>query len=427
MLDLKKIRKDFVMLDGKHKMQGKPLVYLDNAATTFKPKVVLEAIAHYHNDITANPHRGDYDLSHQSSDAFEGSRKKVAKFLNAKPEEVIFTSGASQALNIVAYALGETLKKGDEVLLTEAEHASNVLPWYKVAETVGIVIKFIPLNKEGKITVKELKETITKKTKVISIAHVTNVLGHVIDIKAITKEAHKHGIIVAVDGAQSVPRIKTDVKDWDIDFLSFGGHKVCGPTGIGALYGKYELLEKLSPLMMGGGMNSRFDTCGEYQLLKPPHKFEAGTPNVEGAMGLAAAVEYLEKIGMDNIQAHEEALMKYAVKRMKAEVKDIIIYNETATAGVLTFNYKNIFAQDAATHFNSYGIAVRAGQHCAKILLDYLKAPATIRMSVAFYNTFEEIDKFIEVAKKAGDYLDAYFKWSKVNAPSDNGPLSISA
>jgi cysteine desulfurase/selenocysteine lyase len=409
MLDVAKIRKDFVMLDGKHKMQGKPLVYLDNAATTFKPKVVLQAIAKYHNEITANPNRGDYDLSAWASDAYDSARKTMAKFMNCDPNEVIFTSGASQSLNIVAYALAENLKKGDEILLTEAEHGSNVLPWYKVAEDKGLVIKFIPLTKEGKITVKELKSAITKRTKVMSIAHVTNVLGHVLDIKALTKEAHKHGIIVAVDGAQSVPRIKTDVKDWDIDFLSYSGHKLCAPTGTGVLYGKYKLLDKLKPLMMGGGMNTRFDTCGDYMLQKPPFKFEAGTPNVEGVMGLEAAVKYMMNIGMDKIQAHEEMLMAYAVKRLKT-IKDVTIYNETATAGVLTFNIKDVFAQDVATHLNSYGIAVRAGQHCAKILLDFLKAPATVRMSVAFYNTKEEIDKFIEATKKAGDYLDAYFK-----------------
>jgi cysteine desulfurase / selenocysteine lyase len=409
MLDVAKIRKDFVMLDGKHKMQGKPLVYLDNAATTFKPKVVLQAIAKYHNEITANPNRGDYDLSAWASDAYDSARKTMAKFMNCDPNEVIFTSGASQSLNIVAYALAENLKKGDEILLTEAEHGSNVLPWYKVAEDKGLVIKFIPLTKEGKITVKELKSVITKRTKVMSIAHVTNVLGHVLDIKALTKEAHKHGIIVAVDGAQSVPRIKTDVKDWDIDFLSYSGHKLCAPTGTGVLYGKYKLLDKLKPLMMGGGMNTRFDTCGDYMLQKPPFKFEAGTPNVEGVMGLEAAVKYMMNIGMDKIQAHEEMLMAYAVKRLKT-IKDVTIYNETATAGVLTFNIKDVFAQDVATHLNSYGIAVRAGQHCAKILLDFLGTPATVRMSVSFYNTKEEIDKFIEATKKAGDFLDAYFK-----------------
>jgi cysteine desulfurase/selenocysteine lyase len=409
MLDVAKIRKDFVMLDGKHKMQGKPLVYLDNAATTFKPKVVLQAIAKYHNEITANPNRGDYDLSAWASDAYDSARKTMAKFMNCDPNEVIFTSGASQSLNIVAYALAENLKKGDEILLTEAEHGSNVLPWYKVAEDKGLVIKFIPLTKEGKITVKELKSVITKRTKVMSIAHVTNVLGHVLDIKALTKEAHRHGIIVAVDGAQSVPRIKTDVRDWDIDFLSYSGHKLCAPTGTGVLYGKYKLLDKLKPLMMGGGMNTRFDTCGDYMLQKPPFKFEAGTPNVEGVMGLEAAVKYMMNIGMDKIQAHEEMLMAYAVKRLKT-IKDVTIYNETATAGVLTFNIKDVFAQDVATHLNSYGIAVRAGQHCAKILLDFLGTPATVRMSVSFYNTKEEIDKFIEATKKAGDFLDAYFK-----------------
>jgi cysteine desulfurase/selenocysteine lyase len=410
MLDVEKIRKDFPMLSREHIIQGHPLVYLDNAATMFKPLCVKEKIDEYYFEYTGNPHGEDYELAQRSKKEYENAREIIAKFINAKHEEVIFTAGASAALNTVAYALGETLKKGDEVLLTQAEHASNVLPWFKVKEERGIEVNYIPLDEEGRCTLENLKKVITPKTKVISIAHVTNVLGFIVDVKAICKYAHEKGIIVAIDGAQSAPHIKIDVKDIDCDFYSFAGHKMCGPTGVGVLYGKYELLDKLNPLMIGGGTNTRFDTCGDYLLVKPPLKFEAGTPNVEGAIGLGAAITYLESIGLDNIHKYEIEMKEYAIKRLKAEVPGITIYNEHSESGIITFNLKNVFAQDAATHFNSYGICVRAGQHCAKILMDYLHTVATVRCSIGFYNTKQEIDYFVEVAKKGEEFLDAFFK-----------------
>jgi len=407
MFDVYKVREDFPIL--KRTMQGKPLIYLDNAATTLKPQCVIDAVTHYYTYLGANAHRGDYDLSHDVDVAYEDARKTVAKFLNANSNEIVFTSGASASLNTVAYALSEKyLNEGDEVLLTQAEHASNVLPWFKIEHDKKIHIGYIPLDNIGRLTPENVVKAITPKTKIISIAQVTNVLGYNADIKAICKIAHEHGLIVSVDGAQSAPHMPIDVKDLDCDFYSFSGHKMCGPTGVGVLYGKYELLDQLNPLMMGGGMNTRFDTCGDYLLQKPPLKFEAGTQNIEGAIGLAAAIRYIEKLGMQNIHDYELKLRSYAIEKMK-KIPEIILYNEFGESGVITFNIRDVFAQDAASHFNKNGICVRAGNHCAKILMEYLGTPATVRCSISFYNTKEEIDAFIEACKNGGDFLDAFF------------------
>ncbi len=408
MFDVQQIRKDFPMLRGLT-MQGHPLVYLDNAATSFKPYCVLKAIENYYCNCTSNSHRADYDLSQQVDELYEGARSKVAKFIGAKKSEIVFTSGASMSLNLVAYGWGiKYLKPEDEILLTEAEHASNILPWFKVAEVTGCKIKYIPLDEKGKLTPENVSKTITKNTKVISVAQVTNVMGYVIDVKEIAKIAHQYGAIIVVDGAQSVPHMKTDVKDLDCDFLCFSGHKMCGPTGIGVLYGKYQLLDCMDPLLTGGGMNTRFDMCGDVGLQIPPLKFEAGTQNIEGAIGLAAAIEYLEKIGMDEIAKYEIELRQYMIDKMK-EIEGITIYNPSADTGIVTFNLKNVFAQDAASLLNSKGVCVRSGQHCAKILMEFLKTTATLRASLYFYNTKEEIDIFVDACKKGGDFLDAFF------------------
>lgn len=406
MFDVNKIRKDFPMLTKK--MQKHPLVFLDNASTTFKPKVVVEAINNYYLNETSNSHRGDYDLCFHIDQMVNDARKVVADFIHSKPQEIIFTSGASSSINLVAFGYASKyLKKNDEILLTEAEHASNVLPWYKVKEMTGAKIKFIPLTKEGRLTLDNIKKVVTSKTKIIAIAEVTNVLGYIAPIKQICKYAHEHKIIVVCDGAQSVPHRLTNVKDSDVDFLSFSAHKMCGPTGIGVLYGKYELLKKMDPLMTGGGMNSRFDTCGAVEYLEPPVRFEAGTMHLAGIYGLLAAIKYINKLGINNINKYEYELRKYAINKLK-KIKDIIIYNETAESGIITINKKKVFAQDEATYLNSQGVAVRSGQHCAKILNNFLKTPATIRISLYFYNTKEEIDKLIEALKKE-DFLDAYF------------------
>lgn len=407
MINYKQFLVDFPML--KKTMQNHRLVYLDNAATSFKPTVVLDAIRDYYENYCANTHRGDYDIAHFADVNYDKARQTVADFINADKNEVVFTAGTSMSINMIAYGYGmKFLKPGDEILLTEAEHASNVLPWFTVAKETGCTIRYIPLTKEGRLTPENVEKAMSEKTKIVAIAQVTNVLGYVVDIKTISKIVHEHGALIMVDGAQSVPHIKVDVKDLDCDFLSFSGHKMCGPTGIGVMYGKYELLKVMEPLMSGGGMNARFNTCGEVTLLLPPAKFEAGTQNIEGAIGLAAAIKYLDKIGMDNIEKYEKELRDYAISKLKG-LDNVILYNETAESGIITFNIKDVFAQDAATYLNSRGVCVRSGQHCAKILMDFLGTVATVRASLYFYNTKEDIDVFVDACKKAGDFLDAYF------------------
>lgn len=409
MIDVYKIRKDFPMLDKPRMQQGYPLCYLDNAATTFKPYSVIKACDEYYFDDTANAHRGDYDLAFGVDSRIDEVREKIAKFIGGKKEEIVFTSGASMSMNMVAFGYGNKfLKKGDEILLTEAEHASNVLPWFKVAEMTGAVIKYIPLTKEGKLLSENLEKVISKKTKIVSIAQVTNVLGYLIDIKLMAKIAHQYGAILVCDGAQSVPHMKIDVVDLDCDFLCFSAHKMVGPTGIGALYGKYKLLQEMDPLMSGGGDNARFDMCGNVAYLEPPAKFEAGTMNLAGIYGFGAAIDYLENIGMDNIEEYEKELHKYAISKLKT-IPNIIIYNENANTGIITLNIKGVFAQDEASYLNSRGICVRSGEHCAKLLRDFLKVVGTLRVSFYFYNTKEDIDQLYNALKNGGNFLDAYF------------------
>lgn len=406
MIDYQKCLKDFPILNKT--MQNHRLVYLDNAATTFKPTIVLDSIKDYYENYCANTHRGDYDIAHTADVKYDEARQVVADFIGADKNEVVFTAGASMSLNMIAYGYAKFLHEGDEILITEAEHASNVLPWFTIAKEKGCIIRYIPLTKEGRLTIENVKKSITDKVKVIAVAQVTNVLGFIVDIKSIAKIAHEYGAILVCDGAQSIPHFKVDVKDLDCDFLAFSGHKMCGPTGIGVMYGKFNILKEMDPLMSGGGMNARFNMCGEVSLLLPPAKFEAGTQNIEGAIGLASAVKYLESIGMDNIENHEKEIRKYAISKLK-QLDNVILYNENAESGIITFNIKDVFAQDAATYFNSKGICVRSGQHCAKILIDFLGTVATVRASIYFYNTFEDIDALVEACKKAGDFLDAYF------------------
>lgn len=409
MFDVKRIRQDFPMITNQTKMQNHDLVFLDNASTTFKPQEVIDAENEYYTKYTSNSHRGDYDLAYENDVHVQEAREVVGKFINAQPNEIVFTSGATMSLNLVAfgYAL-KHLKKDDEILITYAEHASNILPWFKVSEMIGCKVNYIPLSKEGRLLPENLEKVINKHTKIVAVAHVTNVLGYVNDIKAIAKVAHEHGAILVCDGAQSVPHMKIDVKDLDVDFLAFSGHKMCGPTGTGILYGKAELLEQTDPVFLGGGMNTKFYPDGRISYLKAPFKFEAGTINLAGINGLKKAVQYLEKIGMENIRKYEQNLHQFAVKRLK-EVKDIIIYNEGAESGIITFNMKGVFAQDLATYLNSKGIACRSGQHCAKILDQFLHEVATVRVSLYFYNTEDDINKLVDALKNGGHFLDAYF------------------
>ena len=407
MIDVKKIREDFPMLkevDGK-----KPPIYFVNAATTFKPQCVIDASSKYYLEESANSHRGDYDVAYKVDVTVARCREKVGKFINADKTEIVFTSGCSMSMNLVAFGYGvKFLKSGDEILLTEAEHASNVLPWFKVAEMTGATIKYIPLTKEGRLIPENLEKVITQNTKIVSVAQVTNVLGYVNDIKSLSKIAHEHDAILICDAAQSAPHIKIDVKDLDCDFLAFSAHKMCGPTGIGVLYGKYDLLRKMDPFMTGGGDNARFDMCGNVAYLEPPAKFEAGTMNLSGIYGFEAAIDYLNSIGMDEIEKYEVELHDYAISKL-SKIPDLIIYNPTADTGIITVNIKDVFAQDEASYLNSRNICVRSGEHCAKLLKDVLKTTATVRISFYFYNTKEEIDELYEALKNGGNFLDAYF------------------
>ena len=409
MFDPYKIRKDFPMFENKTKMQNHDLVFFDNASTTFKPQCVIDAMNYYNEHETSNSGRGDYDTMYQVDQAVLETRKTVAKFIGAETEEIIFTSGATASLNLAAFGYFENhLSKDDEILITVAEHASNVLPWFKLQEKIGCKVKYIELTKEGRLTLENVEKAITDKTKVISVANVTNVLGFYTDMKPICDLSHNKGILVVCDGAQSVPHTKIDVKELGVDFLAFSGHKMLGPTGIGVLYGRKELLKETEPMILGGGMNESFEMDGSYVLHPFPAKLEAGTQNLQGIFGLKAAIDYIENIGLENISKYESELRQYAISKMK-EVEGVTIYNENAEAGIISFNLKGVFAQDLATLLNSKGIAVRSGNHCAKILKNQIKEIATVRASFYFYNTKEEVDAFVEALKEGGNFLDAYF------------------
>ena len=397
MFDVNRIRNDFPMFKN-----NPNLIYFDSAATSFKPQCVIDKVSEYYERFNTSIHRGDYDLSVSISKEYDDTREVVRHFLNAPDKKcIVFTNGASSSLNLVAYGWGQKyLKKGDVILTTEAEHASNILPWFKVAEVTGAIIKYIPLNDDATFNLDNYKKCFEDPNiKVVTMTQVSNVMGYVYPIKEISKIAHEHGAIVNVDGAQSVPHIKVDVSDLDVDFLSFSSHKMCGPAGIGVLYGKYELLQASDPFMLGGGSNARFDICGNILLKNAPDKFEAGTPDIEGVLGLNAAIKYLESIGMDNIENYGKELTKYFIDKL-SKLDNVDIYNKESEAGIVTFNMKGIFAQDAASYFNKNSIAVRSGNHCAKILINVIGVSESIRASMYFYNTKQEVDKFIEIIKE---------------------------
>ena len=406
-LDVKRIRQDFPMYQDGGLYQGKPFFYLDNAATTFKPECVLQRQDDYYRHMTANAHRGDYPIAHDVDVAYEGARKIIADFIGAEVEEVCFTSGDTMGLNEIAFGLEPLLGPGDEILLSLEEHASNVLPWFSLAKRTGAVIKYIPLV-NGRITEESLKSVLSSKTKIVSLATVSNVLGYVLDVKKLCALAHSVGALYVEDGAQAVPHLATDVKENDVDFLVFSGHKMCGPLGIGVLYGKRKILEKMEPLFSGGEMNARFDKEGHVSLVEPPLKFEAGTQNIAGAMGLARACQYLEEIGLENIAAHERKLKKMAVDGLLAN-GNAIVYNADSESGIVTFNIQGVFAQDAASYLASKGVFVRSGQHCAKLLPEQLSCQATVRASIYLYNDEQDIRELVEASKHAEDFLDVFF------------------
>ncbi len=389
-------REDFPML-------SQDIVYFDNGATTLKPRCVIDSVVKYMSEHTSNIHRGDYNAAVITNKLYDDTRNVVAKFINCNPKEVIFTSGTTMSINQVVFGfMKKHLKKGDEVLLTRSEHASNVVPWIKLSEDIGIVIKYMDLNESYELTLDSVKKSITDRTKVISIAHVTNVIGDVRDIKSIGKICRDNNIYFCVDGAQSVPHMKVDFKDSNIDFLSFSGHKMCGPTGVGVLIGKINLLEKMDPLCYGGGMNNFFEADNSYELKDVPIKFEAGTPPIAEVIGLREAILYLESIGMEKIHEHEMKLKKYLISKLE-KIDNIIIYNKNSNSGILAFNIDGVFAQDSSIYLNHYNIYVRAGNHCAKMLKDEIGIKNTVRCSMYFYNNYDDIDKLVDVLSNSKD------------------------
>ena len=376
------------------------IIYFDNGATTLKPKVLGEAVSDYYNNYSSNAHRGDYALSIKASSKYEETRYLVKDLINAKKaSEIAFTSGATDSINKIVFGyFANALNEGDEVLLTKSEHASNLLPWFELADRLKLKIKYIELDDNHEVLIENVRETVTNKTKVISIAHVSNVVGDVRPIKEIIEFAHKNDVLVLVDGAQSVPHMKVDVQDLDIDFLTFSAHKMCGPTGVGVLYGKEELLNDIKPIIFGGGMNADFSTDGTRIYKTMPDRLEAGTPNIAGVIGFGYIIKYLMDIGFDNIHKYELYLKDYLVSRLK-EIKEITIYNSSSQSGIVTINYDGIFPQDLSIYLDKYNICTRAGNHCAKILKDEIHIKNTCRISLYFYNSKEEIDKLILALK----------------------------
>lgn len=379
------------------------IIYLDNGATTLKPKCVVDATVDYYTKYTANAHRGDYDNSLKVDMLYEGVRDKVRDFIHAKSsKEIIFTSGTTDSLNRIVFGFMKThLKAGDEVLLTKAEHASNILPWLELEKEIGIVVKYIPLENH-QVVLEHVLESITDKTKVISLAHVTNVLGDERPIREIGALCQEKGIYFVVDGAQSVPHRPVDVEDLHLDFLAFSAHKMLGPTGVGVLYGKEELLEELHPTIVGGGMNATFSSEGSWEYKSLPSRLEAGTPNIAGVIGFGAALDYLMSIGMENIYQYECSLKKYFLSQL-ATIDNVTVYNKDVGGSIVAFNIDDVFSQDTAIYLNHYHICVRAGNHCAKILKEDLQVKNTCRASLYFYNTKEEIDEVIRVLKQSKD------------------------
>lgn len=380
-------------------MLKKGIVYFDNAATTYKPKSVINSLIDYNVNFTANSHRGDYNTSFKVDDEIDKTREKVRKFINADlKEEIIFTMNTTDSLNMVVNGFFEQiLEKDDEIILSKAEHASNILPWIMLSLKKGVKIKYIPLDEENKIKIENIKNLITNKTKVISLAYMTNVIGDKRNIKEISKLAHQNNIFVVVDGAQSVPHIKTDVKELDCDFLAFSAHKMCGPTGVGVLYGKYELLKKMIPNKVGGGMNESYTEHSiEFETI--PLRFEAGTPNINGIIAFRHAIEYLEKIGLENIERSEKYLRKYLIKEL-LKIPYIEVLNPYSDGSIVLIKVKDKFAGDVGLYLNSKGICVRSGKHCVKMLKDESGFDDTVRISLYFYNTYEEIDYLIYCLK----------------------------
>ena len=398
-IDIEKVRADFPILS--RKVNGHPLVYFDNAATSQTPKVVIDAIVEYYEQYNANIHRGVHSLSQEATDAYEQARETLrAHFNAAKKEEIIFTSGTTHGINLVANGFASQLKAGDEVIVSALEHHSNIVPWQMLCEKTGAQLKVIPMTNSGELAMDAFHKLLSDKTKLVFVNHVSNALGTINPIETIIAEAHKKGAAVLIDGAQAAPHIKADVQALDVDFYVVSGHKMCGPTGVGILYGKEEWLNKLPPYQGGGEMIDQV-TFEKTTYAGLPHKFEAGTPNICGGIAFGKAIEYLNELGFENIAAYEHELLTYATEQLLA-VGDVTIYGTSSEkTAVISFNIEGIHPYDIGTIIDKLGIAVRTGHHCAQPIMDYYKIPGTVRASFSFYNTKEEIDAFVQAVKRA--------------------------
>lgn len=388
-------REDFEILNS-------DIIYLDNAATTLKPKCVVDKISDYYNHYSANIHRGEYNIAIKAEKEYNEAREAVKDLIHAKrSSEIIFTKGATDSLNMIIFGfMQQYLKENDEVLITKSEHASNILPWYKLVEANKIKLNYIDLDDSYRVTMENLKKSITDKTKVISLAHITNAIGDIRDIEEIGKICKEKNILFVVDAAQSLGHTKIDVEN--ISFLAASAHKMLGPTGIGILYGKYELLDQLQPRELGGGMNATFTSDYQVELKDLPERLEAGTPNIAGAIGLKEAIRYINAIGLRNIEQKEKELKQYLLEKLK-KIENVEVYNENTESGIVLFNLKGVFPQDTSVYLNHYNICIRAGNHCDKILKDELNVKNTCRISLYFYNTKEEMDKLVDVLKNSED------------------------
>ncbi len=401
MLNIKDIRKQFPIYDNIPN-----LVYLDSGATALKPKCVIEKMNEYYYTYGVNIHRGVYGLSYQATDEYDKAREIVSKFINSEFKEIVFTKNVSDALNKICLMLENFLYENDEVITSELEHHSSVLPWMKACDRKNAKLKYIPLNEEGRITVENFKKVLTEKTKVVAITLVSNVMGYLTPIKEIIKLAHEHNVIVIVDAAQAIQHFAIDVKQLDCDFLAFSGHKAMGPTGIGVLYGKKKLLKQLQPIDFGGDMNEEVDLYN-VEIKDIPYRFETGTPPIAEAIGLGRALEYINELGLDNIHKYEKQLHQYALDKLLT-IEGVTVYNKTSDVGIISFNIDGVHPHDAASFFDEAQICLRAGHHCAQLITKWLKCVGTLRASFYIYNTYDDVDKFIEVVKQTVDFFKQF-------------------
>lgn len=402
-MNVQEVKAQFPILD--QEINGYPLVYLDSAATSQKPLAVIEAVNRYYREYNSNVHRGVHTLGNYATEGYEGAREKVRRFIGAaSTQEIIFTRGTTTSLNLVAASYArQVCEEGDEIVITPMEHHSNLIPWQQVAKATGATLKYIDLNEDGTLNMDDARQKITDRTKVVACTHVSNVLGTINPIAELAQLAHQHGAVIVVDGAQSTPHMSVNVQELGVDFYAFSGHKMCAPTGIGVLYGRKELLEQMEPIEFGGEM---IDTVDLYESTwkELPHKFEGGTPIIAGAIGLGAAIDFLNEIGLEAIHQHEQRLVDYALNRLE-EIKGLTIYGPKERGGLVTFNLGEIHPHDVATVLDSYGIAVRAGHHCAQPLMRWLKVTATARASFYLYNTEEDVDRLVEGLLKTKEYF----------------------